>query len=229
MLKIYVYCSYRNSPEEFTLGAFDAAKGNTNDEYIFINKEEVKNTVISKILYSGMVKKAYGKIPESLANSGKYIYVIKDLRCEFTNEDNMPSVKYGNFAFETDEPEIFKKIFIKFENFKPVDLEKYLDKLVVPDVGVADFRLKIDAKEFNSFHKELMKNIGGNKRIKENFCIIASSGSSDHSSEISELIGTELVHCKDNIYRCKKKVMNLLIVIPILIILAMILLILLLQ
>lgn len=203
MLKIYVYCSYRKSPDEFTLGAFNAEKLNDDEEFIYITKEEASNKIIAELFYSGEIKRAYGKLPEDAEYSGSYIYLIKELKCEFMNEDNMPSIKYGNFAFETDDPELYRKIFFNIKRMAPQKLNKYLDLMLIPDVYVPDFRSKLCSEEVKNFCKDLTQETEGDR--KDDLCIISSSDQADYSGDIAKIIGCPVERYKENRYRIKKK------------------------
>lgn len=210
MLKVYVYCSYRSSPEGFTLGAFNTDNLKNDEEYIYINKKDASNKTVAKLFYSGTAKSAYGKLPECIDETGNYIYIIKDLKCDFVNEDNMPSIKYGNFAFETDDPELYRRIFFNLKRLGFKELNKYLDLLLIPDVSIPAFRSKISYVGFENFYKELTREVEG--KIKDDFLIVTPSKEADYSEDLEKIVGYPIVRYNENKY-CVKKKLNFLLII----------------
>lgn len=201
MLRVYVYCSYRGSPVEFTLGAFEY--DNSSDErYIYISKDKVKNETIREILYNRTVKAMYGKLLSESDEEARYICLIKDLKCDFIDEDEMPSIKYGNFVFETDDRSLYIRMF---NNLKRIQnkLNEYLDRLVIPDLYVDDFKLKIDNHVFKEFYAEITKIVDAD--VNDALIIITNESDMDKSDELSDLLKTNVIKKKDNVYICKKK------------------------
>lgn len=197
-----MYCSYRGSPVEFTLGAFNYTN-DSDEKYIYISKEEAENETVRDLLYNGTVKEVYGKLPSGTDGEAKYICLIKNLECDFTDEYKMPSIKYGNFVFETDDRSLYNRMFNNLKRIKN-RLNEYLDRLVIPDQYVDVFRLKIDNHVFKEFYAEITKKVDTD--VNDALIIITNESNMDKSDELSDLLKTNVIKKKDNVYICKKKI-----------------------
>lgn len=156
MLRVYTYCSYRSSPVGFCLGVIDM--DSEPHEYLFPSVPKVTSAKIKEYFSGGLMNDCFGGFQER----GTYTCVVKSLEKEFYNEDGMLSKKYGNFAFETDRYDEYKRISINLKKMGKDRLNEYMDQFLIPDSSVPDVALKIQTEAFKDFIRQLLKDTEDN-------------------------------------------------------------------
>lgn len=201
MLKVYVYCSYRSSPVGFAIGAVDY-DGKNSEDYLIPTLKCATNNAVKGCFENDLINKAYGKLPQE----SRYIYVIKSLECDFTNEDGMPSKKYGNFAFETTDAKVYNDIANNIQNISKNKLCGFMNKFLIPDSNVVDLALKLDAKAFREFMNELLSDTNGS--CDDNFIVETLPYKTDYSSKLSQILGFNMFKKNERMYEFKKKIQS---------------------
>lgn len=157
MLRVYTYCSYRSSPVGFCLGVIEFSDLEPH-EYLFPSVQKVTSARIKEYFSRDIMK----DWRVAFKDGENYICVVKLLEKEFYNEDGMPSKKYGNFAFETDNYDEYEKIAINLGKMDKDKLSDCMDRFLIPDSSVPDAALKIKTKVFKDFIHCLLKEAEGN-------------------------------------------------------------------
>lgn len=106
--------------------------------------DKCNDDFIKKCFETGYITSVYGKNPKN----GHFYFMVKGLRREFTNEDKMPSHKKGNFIFEFDNVEDYKRFFRNFDETKLADA---MNEFIVPDSFAETYALKLDTKKLNEY------------------------------------------------------------------------------
>lgn len=138
---MYCYATYKSSPVGFVIGSVSLP---INSTAAYTELENRKDDFIKKCFETGFITSVYGKNPKNK----QFYFMVKGLRSEFINEDNMPSHKKGNFIFEFDNVVEYKRFFRNFDKSK---LATAMNEFIVPDSFAETYALKLDTKKLNEY------------------------------------------------------------------------------
>ena len=141
MIRMYCYANYKFSPVGFAIGSVSLP---INSTAAYTELENHKDDFIKKCFETGFITSVYGKNPKNK----HFYFMVKGLRSEFINEDNMPSHKKGNFIFEFDNVDEYKRFF---RNFDETKLAAAMNEFIVPDSFAETYALKLDTNKLNEY------------------------------------------------------------------------------
>lgn len=181
MILMYCYSTYKFSPVGFAIGCV-LLPIESNSTYTELKK--CRDDFVKKCFENDIIRNVYGQNPKTK----HYCLMVKGLRSEFVNEDNMPSHKKGNFLFEFDNSEEYKR-FIK--NYDKSKLESAMNEFIVPDSFAETFALKMDTKKLNDYISSVLSEKADSKTSVECNKLYFDTSSSDSSvaKEISQILG----------------------------------------
>ena len=181
-MRVYSYCSYRNSHCGFRIGSFEYHKDIRDGKY-FLEKKAV-NKYIKIAFESGYSDFVFGNV----FNTDKYFIVIKGFETEEI---------YMNFAFEfsMNEKKEYLKILsgVLFMYNDISDFVRHLKKLIFIDRNNAEFGLEIDSDVLDKFLSDMNFGIENTGDFQENGKVflfrklLPNRGNKDYSKEIHEL------------------------------------------
>lgn len=196
---MYCYSTYKFSPVGFSVGYINVPVEEKN-EYAFLTP--CKDNFVSKCFETGIIKGIYGKYNKN----EHYYFMIKGLKCDFVNEDNVPSHKKCNFLFEfrKDELDKYRRFF---RNYKKEELEKAMNEFIIPDSSAAKFALKIHSHKLNEYiNSVLSKNEKTEKNVEcDDLVFFTMSSEPENNKILSDIVGCEISKVGESRYSTKKK------------------------
>ena len=184
-MRVYSYCSYRNSHCGFRIGSFDYHDDNLHDRKYFLEKKAV-NKYIQTAFENGYSDFVFGNV----FNTDKYFIIIKGFEAK-------PEEIYMNFAFEFSMNE--KKEYLKilsgilciYDNIS--DFVRYLKNFVVIDKNNAGFGLEINSDALDKFllyiknlNSENISDFQADGKVFFFRKLLQNRGNKDYSKEIHE-------------------------------------------
>ena len=148
-MRAYIYCSYKNSPEGFCLGAITYNPDAVED---YIPAKDALNKCVVKAFDEGIIDKIYGLMP----NTDKYIYLLRELKKRNALDSAEGEIDiYMNFAFEFDGYDEYRNFVGNFDSLSIEEATDACAQFIQPDRSVDTYALKIKAVEFNAFVKKM--------------------------------------------------------------------------
>jgi len=193
---MYCYSTYKFSPVGYAIGSVEVP---VTANLRYVELKPCRDGFVRNCFEQDLIKRVLGKSPVT----GHYYFMVKDLRCEFINEDNVQSHKNGNFLFEFDNIEEYTR-FVK--NYDKSRLETAMNGFIVPDSFAKTFALKLDTEKLNDYINSALSSEPRSERnvACENLCFETTSGESGIEEGLSEIAGCPISKEKDMIYSSKK-------------------------
>lgn len=196
MIRMYCYSTYKYSPVGFVIGYVDLP---INSQSKFTELKKCQDRFVKYCFETGFVRNVYGKEPKK----GHYCFMVKKLRCEFINEDNMPSHKICNFFFDFDDADEYK-CFVR--NYDKSQMESAMNDFIVPDSFAEFFALKLDTESLNKYIAYVLSGNGDNSKYVEcdNLCFDTSSSEPQVCQDLSKFLGCPVYQVKPDKFSTKK-------------------------
>lgn len=196
---LYCYSTYKFSPVGFSVGYVNIPIGE-KAEYTYL--KPCTDSFVKKCFEKDIIRRVYGK----RFDNGHYCFMVKGLKCDFINEDNVPSHKKGNFLFEFSENELEKyKRFTR--NYKRDELEKAMNDFIIPDSFAEKFALKIQTKKLNEYIEAVLSgNANLDKNIEcDDLYFHTMTSNPDNISVLTDIAGCAVSGIGEQKYSTKKK------------------------